>query len=116
MSETRDVGHPTNGMVCEVCLNVAKHYYKTLLKVEKQIHWEYRATFKKNFNLFSTVDKRGKADWILAYEKTQDYEDNYHSQTLENDIFILLKFHDMEIEYMRETDEHVIIMEGIKYF
>jgi hypothetical protein len=116
MSETIVACAPIKGRVCEVCLNVGKDYYKTLLKVEKQIHCEYRVKFKKYYALFSKIDKRLKADWMLAYVRTQDYEDTYHSDVLNRDIEILLNFHDMKIEYIKEMNEYVILIEGKKYF
>ncbi len=79
-SETSHTCQPTENMVCEVCCDIAKYYYyNTLQQVEKQIHQEYHATFKKYFNLFSKFNKKHKVDWMLAYIKTQDYEDTYHS-------------------------------------
>jgi hypothetical protein len=115
MSETTDKGQKIEHRVCNVCLNVGHDYYKTVLKIEKQIHWEYRVNFRKYYELFSNIDKKKKADWMLAYVKNQDYVDTYHSDVLEKDIAGLLHFHDMKIEHLKEWDEHVIHIGVLKY-
>jgi hypothetical protein len=106
----------TNTSVCEGCLKIAKYYYKTVDRVKKQIHREYHATFDKYFNLFSKFNKKVKADWILAYLKTEDYANAYHSDVLDNYIEELLQFHNMKLDTDEDTDKNVVIINEKRYY
>ena len=106
----------TKNSVCRVCLIIGNNYYKAIDNVKKMIHDEYQVSFEKYYNLFSKFNKKVKADWLLAYLKTQDYENVYHSDVLDNYIDELLDFHNMKVFYLKDTDNHVVIIDGERYF
>jgi hypothetical protein len=106
----------TDSCVCTVCLIIASNYYKAVDYVKTMIHDEYRVKFDKYFNLFSTFNRKVKADWILAYLRTADYENSYHSEELDNYIAELLDFHNMKVLYLKETDENLVTIDGKRYF
>jgi hypothetical protein len=97
----------------------AEGYNKAVQEMKKKIDPDYHQKFEKYWNFFSIFDRKSKANWMLAYVKTYDFEDMYHSDELMRAIDNLLRFLHMKMEYLQVTDddyEYVIFIGGVRYF